>query len=536
MTQNRKSNAELMNDNLRLRAQVAQLEDKLDHVTEHGAAAKTLQQSEALHCDVMSVVSDVVVIADDAGRLVYVSPNAHFIFGHSQADILKQARIGFLLPAGLFDPDVLHQRGEIPNIECQIRDSVGRARSLLVTVRRIDRHGGTVLYACRDVTERKKIEMNYELLSMTLERRVDERTHELRESRERYRRLVEGLRDEYLFYATAPDGTVTYVSPSIHTILGYTPDDVLGHNWREFVDPDDPIMPELEKLERMRFAGLPTPVFSAPVLHAGGGTRVLEFRDVPLQDANGRVIANEGIGKDVTKRHQAEEALRSAHEELEHRVQERTAELMAMYERLLDSEQRYRSVVEDHLEFIIRWRGDGVRTFVNESYCRYCNASRDELIGTSFMTAIVEEDQEPLKQKLVAVSAEHPVVVHEHRVVAPDGRTVWEHWSHRALFSPQGELVEFQSVGCDVTERRRREEQARERALAVVQLQALRDRERDVMRLVVAGDANKIIAKKLALSVKTVEKHRSSLMKKLHVRSVPELVRLAMLTEHSNGL
>jgi FixJ family two-component response regulator len=96
--------------------------------------------------------------------------------------------------------------------------------------------------------------------------------------------------------------------------------------------------------------------------------------------------------------------------------------------------------------------------------------------------------------------------------------------------------VEFQSVGCDVTERRRREEQARERALAVVQLQALRDRERDVMRLVVAGDANKIIAKKLALSVKTVEKHRSSLMKKLHVRSVPELVRLAMLTEHSNGL
>jgi DNA-binding NarL/FixJ family response regulator len=56
------------------------------------------------------------------------------------------------------------------------------------------------------------------------------------------------------------------------------------------------------------------------------------------------------------------------------------------------------------------------------------------------------------------------------------------------------------------------------------------------MRLVVAGDANKIIAKKLALSVKTIEKHRSSLMKKLHVRSVPELVRLAMLTEPSSGL
>ena len=51
------------------------------------------------------------------------------------------------------------------------------------------------------------------------------------------------------------------------------------------------------------------------------------------------------------------------------------------------------------------------------------------------------------------------------------------------------------------------------------------------MRFVVAGDANKLIARKLDLSVKTIEKHRSSLMKKLHVRSVPELVKLALLAD-----
>jgi PAS domain S-box-containing protein len=323
------------------------------------------------------------------------------------------------------------------------------------------------------------------------------------------------------------------VSASLHTILGYTPDQVLGHNWREFIDPNDPVMPELEKLERLRFAGVPIPPFRAPVLHADGSTRLFEFRDVPLQDANGRVIANEGIGKDITKRHEAEEALRRVHEELERRVQERTAELTAMYERLRDSEQRYRSVVEDHLEFIIRWCGDGVRTFVNESYCRYCNASREDLIGSNFMSSIVEEDRESLMQKIAAVTMDCPVVVHEHRIIAADGRTVWERWSHRALFSPQGELIEFQSVGCDVTERRKREEHALERASAVEQLRQLTERERDVLQLVVAGDANKVVAKKLALSVKTIEKHRSSLMRKLHVRSVPELVRLAMLIEES---
>ena len=237
----RKTNAELVDEIRRLRAQVAQLEDRLDHVAEHGTAAKALQQSESLHRDVMALVSDTVLMADDAGRLIYVSPNAQFIFGHRPEDIIRQGRVGYVLPGDLFDPNLLDQRGEIANIECQIRDAVGRARNLLVTVRRIDRHGGTTMYVCRDVTERVKIELDYELLSLTLERRVEERTRELRESRERYRRLVEGLRDEYLFYATDLVGTVTYISPSVHNILGYTPDQVIGHNWREFVDPNEPI-------------------------------------------------------------------------------------------------------------------------------------------------------------------------------------------------------------------------------------------------------------------------------------------------------
>jgi PAS domain S-box-containing protein len=533
MSQNRKANTELEEENKHLRAQVAQLEDRLDHLSEHGATAKALQQAEGMHREVMGVVSDAVLVADETGRLKYVSPNAHLIFGHSPADILKHGRISFVLPTDLFDPDLLEQRGEIPNIECRIRDAVGRARDLLVSVRRVAHQDGTVMYVCRDVTERIKIEKDYELLSLTLERHVTERTRELRDSRDRYRRLVEGLRDEYLFYATDEPGIITYVSPSIHTILGYTPDQVLGQNWREFVDNSTPEFAELERMERMRFSGIPTPPFSAWVLHADGRNRLFEFRDALLRDVDGRVIANEGIGKDITERHEADEALRRASEELERRVQERTAELMQKNEELRKSKELYHSVIQDHLEFIIRWRDDGVRTFVNDSYCRYWNAPSGALVGSSFMSAIVEEDKELLQQKLRTLSLAHPVVVHEHRIVKPDGRTVWEHWTHRALFNDQREVIEYQSVGCDVTERRKREEHAQARALAAAQLRALTDREHDVMRLVVGGDPNKVMARKLGLSIKTIEKHRSSLMKKLHVRSVPELVRLAMLLDES---
>jgi PAS domain S-box-containing protein len=527
----RKTNAELIEENRRLRAHVAQLEDRLDHLAEHGTAAKALQQSEALYRDVLAFVSDAVIITDDAGRLTFVSPNAHFIFGHRPEAIIRQGRIGFLLPTDLFDPDVLEQRGEIANIECQIRDAIGRARNLLVTVRRIDGHGGTVLYVCRDVTERVKIELDYELLSLTLERRVEERTRELRESRERFRRLVEGLRDEYLFYAADLTGTVTYISPSTLNILGYTPDQVIGRNWREFVDPNEPSFAELEAMDRIRVAGMPTPLIYAPVLCANGETRMMEFRDIPVRDADGRVIANEGIGKDVTQRHRVEENLRRAQEELEKRVQERTAQLKSINDQLRESEQRYRSVVEDQLEFIIRWHGDGMLTFANNAYCTYCRTTAVELTGSSFLPSIVEEDRDGLKERLSTVSSDNPVVVHQHRVVLPDGRIAWHHWSHRALFNAAGDVIEYQSVGSDVTERRRKEEHFRDQAVAIGQLRALSDRERDVMNLVVAGDANKVIARKLGLSIKTIEKHRSSLMRKLHIRSVPELVRLALLVE-----
>jgi len=68
-------------------------------------------------------------------------------------------------------------------------------------------------------------------------------------------------------------------------------------------------------------------------------------------------------------------------------------------------------------------------------------------------------------------------------------------------------------------------ERARRAALAA-RLERLTPRERDVMDCVVAGKLNKVTADELGVSVKTVEAHRSQLMKKLEVDSTAELVRL----------
>jgi PAS domain S-box-containing protein len=69
------------------------------------------------------------------------------------------------------------------------------------------------------------------------------------------------------------------------------------------------------------------------------------------------------------------------------------------------------------------------------------------------------------------------------------------------------------------------------RAEAQSRLTMLSQREEEILRLVVEGKPNKVIARRLSLSEKTVEKHRSHGMKKLHVSSVPDLVRLVLLGE-----
>ena len=81
----------------------------------------------------------------------------------------------------------------------------------------------------------------------------------------------------------------------------------------------------------------------------------------------------------------------------------------------------------------------------------------------------------------------------------------------------------------EITHRKLAESEAVARADALAAINQLTPRESEVMRLVVHGEPNKKIARILEISVKTVEMHRSNLMKKLQVNSVPDLVRMAIL-------
>ncbi|MHC4559896.1 MAG: PAS domain S-box protein, partial [Planctomycetota bacterium] len=126
---------------------------------------------------------------------------------------------------------------------------------------------------------------------------------------------------------------------------------------------------------------------------------------------------------------------------------------------LKKSEERYRRIVEDQTEFIVRWKPEGVRTFVNDSYCRYFGKTREELIGSSFFPLITGEDRGKVRKRIEALSPDNPVSTDEHKVIRPDGSIGWNQWTDRAIFDESGQLIEFQSTGRDITERKKAEEQ-----------------------------------------------------------------------------
>jgi PAS domain S-box-containing protein len=111
------------------------------------------------------------------------------------------------------------------------------------------------------------------------------------------------------------------LSPAFTRTLGWSQEELMSRPFLDFVHPDDRAGTLLE-VERQIGRGEPVLEFQNRYQHKNGSWRFLSWKSSPHPD--GRMY---GIARDVTDREHAQQALRRSHEELEHRVQERTAEL-----------------------------------------------------------------------------------------------------------------------------------------------------------------------------------------------------------------
>jgi PAS domain S-box-containing protein len=123
-------------------------------------------------------------------------------------------------------------------------------------------------------------------------------------------------------------------------------------------------------------------------------------------------------------------------------------------ENLRMSEARYRGIVEDQTEFIVRFLPDGNATFVNDAYARYLGSPVQDLVGQSFLPYIVRDDTHVRDQAISSLSRDVPLATFECRIRHPCGHDRWNTWTIRAIFDDSGTLSEYQGVGRDNTGKR----------------------------------------------------------------------------------
>lgn len=97
------------------------------------------------------------------------------------------------------------------------------------------------------------------------------------------------------------------------------------------------------------------------------------------------------------------------------------------------------------------------------------------------------------------------------------------------LTKPFNDQVLLESINKALRLDRAHREKLQENARAEAKFALLSPREVQVLQGIVAGKQNKVISAELKISLKTVEAHRASVMKKMSVKSVPELVRLVLM-------
>lgn len=252
---------------------------------------------------------------------------------------------------------------------------------------------------------------------------------EIRESEKRYRDLFE-LNNAVMLIINPENGRILDANSAACLYYGYSRDEI-----RAMVIMDLNIAdPKITWKYISSAAGANGAIFNFRHRKKSGEIRDVEVFSAPIMQSGYKILHS--IIFDVTERKKSEDAL-------------------------IASEQRYRNVVEDQTEFISRFLPDGTHLFANEAYCRYFNKTRDDIIGKKFLPSIPKEDRKRVNDHFSSLARDCVSATIEHRIIMPDGEIRWHYWSDRAIFDKSGDILEYQSVGHDITDQKRAEHQLR---------------------------------------------------------------------------
>ncbi len=251
------------------------------------------------------------------------------------------------------------------------------------------------------------------------------------------------------------NGPITFWNRGAERLYGIPRSDALGQACQSLLSTivPDGMAPFLDTLECEG-------TWEGELLHTArdGNTITVDSRMVLVREPGSAYVIE--TNRDISRRRAAEAALQEAHELLEDRVRERTAELTQSNESLRSSEDRYRLLVEgvnDYAIFMMDPSG-AVQTW-NSGAERLKGFNAGEILGKSFSSFFTAEDVAAgvPSQELVRAAAAGKAEVEGWRI-RPDGSRFWITGTLIALFDSNRTLKGFTKIARDLTERRRNDE------------------------------------------------------------------------------
>ncbi|MHA1146361.1 MAG: PAS domain S-box protein, partial [Candidatus Helarchaeota archaeon] len=292
-----------------------------------------------------------------------------------------------------------------------------------------------------DITEKFNLEQklkesreNLRKLNEELEQRIDERTEELRKSEEKYKTLVETMRDG--LGILNKDNILTFVNPSMCEMIGYSIEEIIGHDVFEFLDDRNTKILE-EQLARRRRKK--TEVYEIEWIRKDGTLLPTLLSPQPIFDENDNVVGSFAVITDITLLKEVERKLK-------------------------ESEYMFRTLSDQALMGIVLIQ-DGIFKYVNKAGSKITGYSIEEVMNwgpEEFANIIHPEDRQfALEQARKKQRGDSDIVPHySYRIITKSGEMKWiENYSRTVEY--EGRPADLVTV-IDITERHRTEELLRD--------------------------------------------------------------------------
>ena len=394
-------------------------------ITDRKRAEEKLRESEERYRSLFDGVPIGLYRTSPDGRIMDANLALVQMLGYPDRESLQATKVvdTYVNPEDRQSWQVLiKQEGVVSNFVKQLRCYDGSKIWVEENTRAVYGPEGQVLFyegSLQDITERKRTE------------------EALKQSEEKYRTILENIEEGY-FEVDIP-GNFTFFNDSLCRVLGYSRDEMMGMNNRQYMDKEN-AQKIYQAFNQVYTTGEPYRSFDWEIVRKDGTKKFVESSVSLIRDSKGERIGFRGIVRDITERKRAEEALHQ-------------------------SEERYRTVGET-IPYGV-WVTDpiGYCTYVSDSFLELVGMTMEQVQQFGWLHLLPPEDVEPTKEHWLHCVQTGEHFEREHRFRTKDGSYRHVLAIGRPVRGEQSQITSWVGINLDISARKQAEKE-RERLLA----------------------------------------------------------------------